>query len=84
MFVDLGTIQLKSGKVVSAWAVEANLDTASAKFGEFEMEWPPKSGLTKAFPEIDELRWVNPTEAARLLNLAQVRLVDRLVTQVGW
>ena len=77
--IALGSIKLKSGKVVFGWAVEADLDVEEATFGAFEMQWPPKSGRMQSFPEIDELRWVTPEVAAELLNPAQVALVERLV-----
>lgn len=77
--IPLGSIKLKSGKVVFGWAVEADLDVDDASFGTFEMQWPPKSGRVQSFPEVDELRWVSPEVAAELLNPAQVALVDRLV-----
>ncbi|MBT8208753.1 MAG: NUDIX hydrolase, partial [Acidimicrobiia bacterium] len=77
--IPLGSIKLKSGKVVFAWAVEADLDVDDASFGTFEMQWPPKSGRLQSFPEIDQLRWVTPEKATELLNPAQVALVDRLV-----
>ncbi|NNF65581.1 MAG: NUDIX domain-containing protein [Acidimicrobiia bacterium] len=77
--IPLGSIKLKSGKVVFAWAVEADLDVDDASFGTFEMQWPPKSGRLQSFPEIDQLRWVTPETATELLNPAQVALVDRLV-----
>lgn len=77
--IDLGSIKLKSGKVVFGWAIEADLDVEDASFGTFEMQWPPKSGRMQSFPEIDQLRWVTPEAAAELLNPAQVALVARLV-----
>jgi predicted NUDIX family NTP pyrophosphohydrolase len=45
----------RSGKIVSAWMIEADLDLAAAKSADFEMEWPPRSGTIARFPEID--RW---------------------------
>ena len=76
--VDLGEIRQKSGKVVLAWAVEGDLDPAAAFSNTFEMEWPPRSGRRRAFPEIDRVEWFG-LEAARTKILpAQVPLLDRL------
>lgn len=79
----LGDVTLRSGKRVSAWAVRADVDETAAVFGTFVLEWPLRSGRQREFPEIDELRWVSPDEAAQLLNPAQVELVRRLAALVG-
>jgi predicted NUDIX family NTP pyrophosphohydrolase len=76
--VDLGEIRQKSGKVVQAWAVEGDLDPATAVSNTFEMEWPPRSGRRVEFPEIDRVEWFDPDEARRRLKDAQVPLLDRL------
>ena len=81
--IELGSITLRSGKRVTAWCLEADVDVALADFGTFRMEWPPKSGIEREFPEIDELRWVDANQAAELLNPAQVELVERLVALLG-
>ena len=76
---DLGTTRLKSGKVIRAFAVEGNLDPAAIAPGEFEMEWPPRSGRTARFPEIDRVEWFFVEEARRRLNPSQAAFLDRLV-----
>ncbi len=64
----LEPIRQAGGKVVLCWAVEAELDLALFKSGEFEMEWPPRSGRTARFPEIDRLQYFSAVEAlARIL-----------------
>jgi len=77
--MELGTIVQKGGKVVHAWAIEGDLDPAAAVSNEFEMEWPPRSGQSQAFPEIDRVAWFEPAEAARRLKPTQAPFVDRLV-----
>ncbi len=80
---DLGSVTLKSGKVVSAWAAEGDYDPEALRPGTFEMEWPPRSGRTSRFPEIDRVAWCSPAEARVKLNPAQVELVERLLTALG-
>ena len=79
----LGEIVQRGGKHVLAWAVEGDLDTAALTSNLFEMEWPPHSGSTRSFPEVDEARWVTVDDAARLLKSAQAELVERLVGLLG-
>jgi predicted NUDIX family NTP pyrophosphohydrolase len=78
--LDLGTTRLKSGKVIRAFAVEGDLDPAKVVPGEFEMEWPPRSGRTARFPEIDRVEWFFADEARARLNPGQVVFVDRLMS----
>ena len=74
----LGSIVQKGGKVVHAWAVEGDLDPAAARSDTFEMEWPPRSGVTQSFPEIDRVEWFERDEARRRLKPAQAPLLERL------
>jgi predicted NUDIX family NTP pyrophosphohydrolase len=53
----LKAVRQRSGKTVMAWAFEADFDLARFSSNEFEMEWPPRSGKRKSFPEIDRLAW---------------------------
>jgi predicted NUDIX family NTP pyrophosphohydrolase len=76
--LDLGEIRLKSGKLVRAWALAGDLDVAQITSNTFAMEWPPRSGQRKEFPEVDRAQWFGPDEARAKLNPAQVALVDRL------
>jgi predicted NUDIX family NTP pyrophosphohydrolase len=76
--IALGEIRQKSGKVVFGWAVEGDLDPATAVSNTFEMEWPPRSGRTAAFPEIDRVEWFGMDEARTRLKAAQVPFLDRL------
>ena len=62
-FQPLAPLKQKSGKVVHAWAVEAELDLDGFRSNLFEMEWPRGSGRTQAFPEIDRVGWFAPDEA---------------------
>lgn len=79
--VDLGTVRQKSGKVVQAWAVEGDLDVASVRSNTFEMEWPPRSGQTRSFPEVDRAEWFSLEAARERINPAQAAFLDRLEAQ---
>jgi predicted NUDIX family NTP pyrophosphohydrolase len=75
---DLGSVKLKSGKVVVAFAVEGDLDPATLVSNTLELEWPPRSGRTQVFPEIDRAEWFGLDAAREKLNPAQAAFVDRL------
>lgn len=79
LVIPLGTVRLKSGKVVHAWALAGDLDPATATSNTIEIEWPPRSGRHATFPEVDRVAWFGTSEARRRLNPAQAELVDRLV-----
>jgi predicted NUDIX family NTP pyrophosphohydrolase len=74
----LGTIVQKGGKVVHGWAIEGDLDPATAVSNTFVMEWPPRSGKREEFAEIDRVAWFGPDAARRRLKPTQVPFVDRL------
>jgi len=80
--IDLGEVR-QSRKVVRAWAVEGDLDPATASSNTFEIEWPPGSGKLAAFPEIDRFEWFDPATARTKLVKGQIPLLDRLVELVG-
>jgi predicted NUDIX family NTP pyrophosphohydrolase len=81
--IELGAIVQKGGKIVHAWAIEGDLDPATAASNEFEMEWPPRSGRRATFPEIDRVAWFDPAEAGRRLKPTQVPFVERLVATLA-
>jgi predicted NUDIX family NTP pyrophosphohydrolase len=76
---ELGEVKQRSGKIVTLWAVEGDLDETAVTPGTFEMEWPPRSGQLRPFPEIDRARWF-PVPAARpKLAVGQRPFLDRLL-----
>ena len=77
-FVALDPVRQASGKLVYAWAVEADFDPATFMSGTFSMEWPPRSGRQQEFPEVDRAEWFTIDEAKRKINRAQVQLVNQL------
>jgi predicted NUDIX family NTP pyrophosphohydrolase len=80
--LDLGEVRQRSGKVVTAYALEGDLDASAISSNTFPMEWPPRSGRTQDFPEVDRAGWFAPTEARAKLNPAQAELIDRLLERL--
>jgi predicted NUDIX family NTP pyrophosphohydrolase len=82
--IDLGEVAQANGKLVRAWAVEApHLVVDQVVSNQFEMEWPPRSGRTQLFPEVDRAEWMSVETAGVKLIRAQVALVERLVSYLG-
>ena len=79
----LGSVKLKSGKLVHAFAVAGDLDPEALVSSTFELEWPPRSGRTRTFPEVDRAGWFGLDEAREKLNPAQAAFVDRLAGAGG-
>ncbi|MDO8188351.1 NUDIX domain-containing protein [Conexibacter sp. JD483] len=81
--VALGEIRQKGGKLVSAWAVEGDLDAERIVSNTFEMEWPPRSGKRASFPEVDRAGWFTLPAAREKLLAAQLPLLDRIAELAG-
>ena len=81
--VDLGEVRQKSGKLVTAWAAEGDLDADAVRSNTFTIEWPARSGRTAEFPEIDRAEWFGVDAAREKLNPAQAEFLDRLVERLG-
>jgi predicted NUDIX family NTP pyrophosphohydrolase len=80
--IPLDTVKQKSGKVVTAWAVEHDFDVATLVSNTFTMEWPKGTGV-REFPEVDRAQWFAPEEARTKLVLAQTEFVDRLIAKLA-
>jgi predicted NUDIX family NTP pyrophosphohydrolase len=76
--IDLGEVIQKAGKVVRAFALEGDLDPAQVVSNTFAIEWPPRSGRIREFPEVDRAEWFGTIQARAKLNPAQVAFLDRL------
>jgi predicted NUDIX family NTP pyrophosphohydrolase len=76
--LELGEIRQKSGKRVIAWALPGDLDAERITSNTFTMQWPPRSGRLREFPEVDRAQWFGLDEAREKLNPAQVALLERL------
>lgn len=82
-FRPLAPVKLKSGKVISAWAVEADIDLRGFVSNTFQMEWPPKSGRVIEIPEVDKAEWMDIATARQKINAGQVPLLTELVGIIG-
>ena len=82
-FIELGTIEQKGGKIVHGWAFEGNLPQDFAIVSNtFSIEWPPRSGRTQKFPEIDRAEFFPIQLAKENINPAQIEFLDRLVAHL--
>jgi predicted NUDIX family NTP pyrophosphohydrolase len=77
--IELGEIRQKGGKLVEAWALEGDLDPATAHSNTFPFQWPPRSGRWITIPEIDRVDWFAPDEARRRIKETQIPFIDRLL-----
>jgi predicted NUDIX family NTP pyrophosphohydrolase len=75
---ELGTVRQASGKVITAFAAAGDLDAEAIASNTFTIEWPPRSGRTQEFPEVDRAGWFSLAHAREKLNPAQAELLDRL------
>jgi predicted NUDIX family NTP pyrophosphohydrolase len=82
-FIPLNPITQKGGKKVYAWAAEGDLDALTIVSNTFALEWPPRSGRTQDFPEVDRAGWFPPDEAREKIKLAQAALIDELLTIIS-
>lgn len=81
--VDLGSVRQRSGKVVEAWAAEGEFDTDALSSISFAMEWPPRSGKEREFPEVDQAGWFDEDLARAKILPAQAAFIDRLLEHLG-
>lgn len=77
-FLPLQPVRQKSGKMIFVWATNMEMDPRQMKSNTFSMEWPPKSGKVKAFPEIDKGEWMGMQKAGGCILTAQKELLDEL------
>ncbi len=81
--VELGAVKQSGGKTVTAWALRGDLDPAAVVPGTFELEWPPRSGRTQEFPEVDRVAWFPLDVAREKIVEAQAAFLDRLAGLVS-
>jgi predicted NUDIX family NTP pyrophosphohydrolase len=82
-FLALTPVTQRGGKVVSAWGVEADFDPGRLRSNTFTMEWPPRSGLIREFPEVDRAEWLTLEQARAKLNPAQLPLLEELAARLA-
>lgn len=81
--VDLGEVRQAGGKVVTAFAVHADLDIGDAHSNTFELEWPKDSGRVREYPEVDRVAWVAVRTARVKLLKGQLPLLDVLMSDAS-
>jgi len=82
-YVPLGGVKQRGHKIVYVWALEGDCDPAAIRSNEFEMEWPPRSGRTARFPEVDRAAWFDLPTAREKIVSGQRRFLDDLAALVG-
>ena len=81
-FIALTAVIQKAGKQVYAWAVEGNIDPLTIQSNTFKIEWPPKSGKWKEYPEINKAGWFDSNTAKEKINPAQIAFIDELTDKL--
>lgn len=81
-YVSLGSIKQTGGKLVHAWAFAGDWD-GTLQSNTFEIEWPPRSGKKRSFPEVDRAGFFSIAEARKKINPAQVSFLDRLLAELN-
>jgi predicted NUDIX family NTP pyrophosphohydrolase len=79
----LGALVQPGRKIVTAWALEGDLDPATLQSNMFEIEWPPRSGRRQSFPEVDRAEWFAPADARRKILAGQRPFIERLLARMG-
>lgn len=83
-YAELGTFAYSSGKCVTVFVADGTgFEASRFVFGQFELEWPPRSGRMQSFPEVDRAEWMSADDARPRLVKGQRPALDRLVAQVA-
>ena len=77
-FIELIPVKQPSGKIIFIWAVEGEIDAPDIKSNLFKMEWPPRSGAFKEFPEIDKAGWFDFETAKQKILSGQIPILENL------
>ena len=81
--ITLSPVKQKSGKEVFAWAIEGDLDPQNISSNTFAIEWPPKSGKFRDYPEVDKGEWFDYHAAKQKINPAQIPLIEELIKKLN-
>ncbi len=81
-FIELAALRQPGGKVVHVWAVEGDIDASSITSNTFSIEWPPRSGKSRTFPEVDRAGWFTLAEAREKLLPGQRPFLDDLMRKI--
>lgn len=82
-FIPLGELKQPGGKIVAAWAFEGDCDPAAIRSNTFTMDWPPRSGKQRQYPEIDRAAWCSLEVARQKILKGQVGFLDRLIERLS-
>jgi predicted NUDIX family NTP pyrophosphohydrolase len=82
-FASLGEYRQPGGKIVVAWAVRGDFDVKTVFSNSFEIEWPPRSGIRQAFPEVDRAEWFRIADAERKILKGQLPFLSALMKVVA-
>lgn len=80
--IGLGSVKQSGGKIVTAWAAEGDLDAEAVVSNTFELEWPPRSGRLRTFPEVDRAAWFPVEEARAKILRGQLPFIDALLSTI--
>jgi predicted NUDIX family NTP pyrophosphohydrolase len=81
-FLPLQPVKQKAGKIVTAWAIEGNVDPDKIVSNTYKMHWPPRSGKWIEVPEVDKAAWFETEEAKQKINLAQIAFIEELLSLI--
>lgn len=77
--LELGTVKNKGGKLIHAWALLGDLDLSAFRSNKFELEWPPRSGKMREFPEVDRAEFFGVERAREKMHPAEQPFIERLL-----
>jgi predicted NUDIX family NTP pyrophosphohydrolase len=81
--VPLTPVRQAGGKLVHVWAIEADVDPSAIRSNSFPLEWPPRSGRIRQFPEVDRAAWFDLDQARTKIHKGQVALLCELPRKLG-
>ena len=81
--IPLAAVRQAGGKLVHVWAIEADIDPAVVQSNSFPLEWPPRSGQVRQFPEVDRAAWFDLADARSKIHKGQVALLDEVISKIG-
>lgn len=77
-FLPLPPVRSRSGKLIHAWAVAGDFDCAQLRSATFVLQWPPRSGELREYPEVDRAAWFDLERARGKISRGQAPLLDAL------
>jgi len=80
--VALEPVRQAGGKIVHAFAIEAELDPTAIRSNTFTLEWPPRSGRFREYPEVDRAAWFALADARSRIHKGQIPLLTALAERL--